>query len=144
MPVDFRIIPDRGLVLVWYSGHVTIDETVAASAAYVARPDYCAGQKQIVDLTHIESFEHDYVRFMNVQAAKVERLAGSGVESLCVYVAPTRISQAVSAMFVRSWEKISPVVPLVQHSEADALALMGQPEKSIDALMAHVDEKTLQ
>ena len=144
MPVTFRIIPDRGLVVVWYAGHATIDETLAATKSYITHPDYAAGQKQLIDLSQIESFEKDYVRFMNMQAAKAERFTNSGVESLAVYIAPTPISQEVSEMFARSWEDVDAVVPLVQLSEADGLALLGQPEATINELMATVDEKTLQ
>lgn len=144
MPVTFRIIPERGLVVVWYSGHATIDETLAATNAYISHPDYAAGQKQIIDLSQVQSFEKDYVRFMNMQASKAKRLAGSGVQSLAVYIAPTQISQEVSAMFVRSWAAVEAVVPLVQLTEADGLALLGQSEETIDELLAAVDEKTLQ
>ena len=53
-----------------------------------------------------------------------------------VYVAPTPLAQDVSAMFIRSWADVFEVVVLVQHSEAEALALLGQPEKTIDTLLA--------
>jgi hypothetical protein len=136
MAVNFHIIPERGLVVVRYSGFAAIEDTVAASKAYVNHPDYAAGQKQLIDLTLITDFEKDYVRFMNMQAAMAERLAGAGVQSLAVYIAPTPISQDMSAMFIRSWADVDDVVPLVQHSEAEALALLGQPEKSVAALLA--------
>lgn len=143
MPVTFRILPERGLVVVWYAGHATIDETWEATRAYISHPDYAIGQKQIIDLSRIESFERDYVRFMNMQATKAERLAAAPVQSLAVYVAPTAISREVSEMFVRSWEVVEAVVPLVQHNEADALALLGQPETSIEDMLALADGQTL-
>lgn len=80
MAVSFKILPDRGLVVVTYSGDSSTEETMDASNAYVAHPDYVAGQKQLVDLTHLTSFKKDYVRFMEMQAAKAERLAGAGVQ----------------------------------------------------------------
>lgn len=144
MPVTFRIIPDRGLVVVWYVGYATIDETLEATHAYITHPDYAVGQKQIIDLSRIEEFERDYVRFMNMQASKAERLANAAAQSLAVYVAPTPISQEVAAMFVRSWEVVDAVVPLVQHNEADALAILGQPESTIDDLLALTGAQTLQ
>ncbi len=143
MPVTFRIIPERGLVVVWYAGYATVDETLAATHAYITHPDYAPGQKQIIDLSKIEKFERDYVRFMNMQASKAERLANADAQSLAVYVAPTPVSQDVAAMFVRSWEVVDAVVPLVQHNEADALALLGQPETSIKALLALTDGQLL-
>lgn len=136
MALDFYIFPDRGLVVVRYHGYVTIDDTSAATKAYLAHPDYSAGQKQLVDMTQITSFEKDYVRFMNMQAAKTERLAGAGVQSLAVYIAPTPVSQDISAMFIRSWADIDQVIALVQHSEAEALKLLGQSESTIDEMLA--------
>ena len=136
MAVEFRIVPERGLVVVCYTGHATIDDTSRASRAYVAHPNYSAGQKQLVDMTQITGYEKDYVRFMNMQAIKAGRLAGAGVQSLVVYIAPTPVSQDVSAMFIRSWADVDAVVPMVQHSEPEALAILGQPEKSIAALLA--------
>ncbi|WP_299282201.1 hypothetical protein [uncultured Tateyamaria sp.] len=144
MPVSFRIFPRRGLVVVRYAGFATIDETVAASRAYVGDRHYAAGQKQLVDMTDITGFEKDYVRFMELQATKAERLAGAGVQSLVVYIAPTPISKEVSAMFMRSWADVDAVVPLVQDSEANALALLGQSETSIASLLPCVDGPALQ
>ena len=144
MPLTFRIFPDRGLVVVRYSGFATIDETMTATRDYVSSPDYAAGQKQLVDLSRVTGYEKDYVRFMEMQASKAERFASSGVQSLVVYIAPTPISQEVSSLFIRSWDDVHAVVPLVQHSEAEALALLGQPETSIDMLLAPVGGPTLQ
>ena len=136
MPVNFYILPDRGLVVVRYSGFAAIEDTMAASKSYIAHSDYAAGQKQLVDMTQITGYEKDYVQFMNMQAEKAERFVRSGLQSLVVYVAPTPVSQDVSARFIRSWADVDAVVPLVQHSEREALALLGQPEKTIDILLA--------
>ncbi len=135
MPLSFRIIPERGLVVVEFTGYSTIDDFMRASAAYVAHPDYVAGQKQLVDMTRIGGFEKDYVRFMEIQAAKAERLAGAGVQSLCVYVAPTPIAKEIATLFTRTWADITNVVIMVQDTEAEALALLGQPEGSIDEML---------
>ena len=136
MPVDFKIFPERGLVVVRYHGYAYVNDTYAATKAYISHPDYTAGQKQLVDMTEITGFEKDYVQFMNMQAQKAERLANSGLQSLVVYIAPTTISRELSAMFVRSWTDVDAVVPLIQHSETEALALLGQPEETLDILLA--------
>lgn len=141
MPISFRIIPERGLVVVQYSGFSTIDELMAASAAYVADPDYAAGQKQLVDLAAVTGFERNYVRFMQMQAAKAERLTGLGVQSLAIYIAPTPVAQEVAALFMRSWAHVDNVVTVMQHSEADALALLGQPETTIAQVFATLTPK---
>ncbi|MEM8654760.1 MAG: hypothetical protein AAGF36_08430 [Pseudomonadota bacterium] len=143
MPVKFRIIPDRGLVVVRYSGQVAIDDTLGASRSYVAHPRYVAGQKQLVDFTHITGYEKDYVRFMLMQATKAGRFANAGVQSLVVYIAPTPISQELSALFIKSWDDVDAVVPMVQHSETEALTLLGQPEASLGTLLALTDGPAL-
>jgi hypothetical protein len=135
MPVRFHIFPERGLVVVRYSGFATINDTMAATKAYLAHPDYSAGQKQLVDMTQITGYEKDYVRFMNMQAAKAGRLATAGVQSLVVYIANTPESLDVSSMFIRSWIDVDAVVPMLQHTEADALTILGQPEDTIDVLL---------
>ncbi|RKE93526.1 hypothetical protein [Sulfitobacter guttiformis] len=136
MPVELIILPERGLVVVRYSGKVTIEDTLFATKSYLSHPEYSAGQKQLVDMSGITGFEKDHVQFMKMQAEKAERLANSGLQSLVVYIAPTAISQDLSAMFVRSWIDVDAVVPLVQHFEAEALGLLGQSEKTIDILLA--------
>lgn len=144
MAIRFRILPDRGLVVVRYSGFATIDDTMGATKSYIAHPDYAIGQKQLVDFGGITDYERDYVRFMQMQATKVGRFANSGVQSLVVYVAPTQISQELSALFIRSWDNVDAVVPMVQHSESEALTLLGQPEKSLDMLLPPIGKQALQ
>jgi len=140
MPVDFNILPERGLVVVRYSGYASVNDTLTASEAYVSHPDYASGQKQLVDMTEVTGFEKDHIQFMEMQARKAERLARSGSQSLVVYIAPTAVSKGLSAMFVRSWADVDAVVQLVQHSEAEALALLGQQEETIDSLLATLAE----
>jgi len=135
MPVEFKILPKRGLVVVRYSGHAAVEDTLTATKAYISHPEYSAGQKQLVDMSGITSFERNHVQFMKMQAEKAERLANSGLQSLVVYFAPTAVGQDLSAMFIRSWIDVDAVVPLVQHSEAEALALLGQQEETLDILL---------
>ncbi|WP_299145095.1 hypothetical protein [uncultured Tateyamaria sp.] len=144
MPVIFRIFPDRGLVVVRYSGLAAIDDTMAATQAYTAHPHYAPGQKQLVDLSGVTGYEKDYVRFMMMQASKAGRFANAGIQSLVVYIAPTPIAQEMSALFIRSWDDVDAVVPMVQHSESEALALLGQPETTVDALLTPADGRALQ
>ena len=139
MAVSFQILPARGLVIVTYRGDANVEETMRVFAEYVAHPDFQPGHKQLIDLTLITGYEKDFVRLMETQAIKAESLVGKGTQSLMVYLTPTRISQSMSAMIVKSWEDVDAVVPLVQHNEADALAILGQPENSIAELLALVE-----
>ncbi|MEX0310607.1 MAG: hypothetical protein AB3N17_10215 [Tateyamaria sp.] len=144
MPVEFRIVPDRGLVVVRFTGVVLIDEAIEATRAYVAHPDYAPGQKQLVDLSRAEGYEKDYTRFMEMQASKADRLALAGVQTLVVYIAPTPVSQEICNMYLRSWDDVDAVVPMIQHSEAEALTLLGQPEATVDMLLTPAGGRALQ
>ncbi|MEL6618982.1 MAG: hypothetical protein AAFP16_08910 [Pseudomonadota bacterium] len=144
MPLSFRIFPDRGLVLARYSGFALIEETMSATAGYVSHPDYAVGQKQLIDMTGITGYEKDYVRFMNMQAGKAERLSNAGVQTMVAYVAPTPVSQEIAGLFLRSWDDVNAVIPTVQHSEAQALAILGQPERSLAELFAASGNDALQ
>ena len=139
MPLSFRILPERGLVVVRYSGFALIDDTVSATARYVVDPHYAPGQKQLVDMTALTGYEKDYVRFMEMQASKAERFSDAGVQTLVVYVAPTPVSQEVAGLFLRSWDDVPAVVPMIQRTEAEALTLLGQPERSLDDLFTAVE-----
>ncbi|MEO0666986.1 MAG: hypothetical protein AAFZ99_03655 [Pseudomonadota bacterium] len=143
MPLTFRILPERGLVVVRYSGFATIDDTMSATAEYVGHPDYAPGQKQLVDMSALTGYEKDYVRFMEMQAGKAERFNNAGVQSLVVYIAPTPVGQEVAGLFLRSWDDVDAVVPMIQRTEAEALSLLGQPERSLCDLFARAEQRGL-
>lgn len=144
MPISFRIVPDRGLLLVRFHGFVTTAEIKAASEAYVVEPRFAPGQRQLVDLSDITDYDIDYVAFMKLQADKAERLALAGVQSIVAYIAPTPVSQEVSALFVRTWADVDAVVPVVQPTREAALALLGEPEDSLADLLALAHGPALQ
>ncbi|WP_420012028.1 hypothetical protein [Tateyamaria sp.] len=80
---------------------------------------------------------------MMMQAAKAGRFAQSGAQTLVVYVAATPIAQEMATLFVKSWDDVHAVVPLIQYSQADALAMLGEPETSIRDLLRSVDGSAL-
>lgn len=139
MSVSFKIFPDRGLVVVTYQGEADTNETMRAFAEYTAHPDFQPGHKQLIDLTQITGYKNDFVRLMEMQAIKAQSIVGNGMETLMVYLAPTAISQSMGTMITKSWDDVDDVVPLIQHSAAEALALLGQPETTMADLMARLD-----
>lgn len=144
MPVSFHILADRGLVVVRYSGFAAIDDTLEATKDYVAHPDYAPGQRQLVDLSAITGYEKDYARFIMMQAAKAGRFTQSGTQTLVVYSAATPIALELATLFIKSWDDVHAVVPMIQYTQSDALALLGESENSIDALLRAVDGPALQ
>ena len=139
MALTFRIFPERGLVVARYSGVARIDDTMRVFAEYAAHPDFAPGQKQLVDLTDVTAYEKDYVRIMEMQARKADHMNAPGAQSLVVYLAPTPAAQEMTALIMRSWEDVDAIVPVIQHTEAEALAILGQPETTLTALYAAAD-----
>ena len=143
MPLRFRIFPDRGLVVVRYSGFATVDETMRAFAAYTAHPDFAPGQKQLVDLTEITGYEQDYVRIMQMQARKADYMNVPAAQALVVYLAPTPTAQEMGHLITRSWEDVDAIVPVIQEDELKALTILGQPETTLAELYAAYDRDVL-
>ena len=133
MAVSYKIYPDLGLVHVRYEGYVVLSETFGAVRDYMQDPDFRPGQKQLVDLSRVTDFERDYATLLALQAFKADAFL-QGPQSLIVYLAPTPVTRAMSRLIVRSWEDQGAVVPLIQNTEADALALLGLREQSLDEL----------
>ncbi|QEW19834.1 hypothetical protein LA6_002024 [Marinibacterium anthonyi] len=137
MSLSFRIFPNRGLVFVQYEGFLRIEDTLRVFGEYMQHPHCRPGQKQLVDLAGITGFERDFANLIAIQAKKVDVFSAGGVETLMVYHAPGPIERDLSRIILRSWEPFDGVIPLIQDNEADALALLGQPERSFRDLLIH-------
>lgn len=136
MPVAFRILRDRGLVYVRYQGHAGAAESMRAFAAYMAHPDCRPGQKHLVDLAGVTSFDEDFTAIMALQALKTEQFVNQPVETLLAYHAPGPAARQMARFVLRSWEGSDHVVARVLDTEAQALAFLGQPETRISDLLA--------
>jgi len=134
MSVSFRIFPERGLVVVRYQGYAYLDDTLAAFGDYARHPDRKPGQKQLVDFSGVTGYEKNFTKLMETQARKVDVFAAEGAETLMVYFAPTPLARDLARLVLRSWEPFDSVVAMIQEDEANALELLGQPERSLDAL----------
>lgn len=135
MPVRFHVLPGRGLVYIRYEGHARAAESLAAFAEYMRHPDCRPGQKQLVDLGGVTSFDRDFAKLLELQARKADVFVAEGVQSLIVYHAPDELTFSMARLIERSWEPFPGVVALVQQNEADSLALLGQPEQSFADLL---------
>jgi len=138
MPIEFRILPDRGLVYVRYEGHISFDETGRAFGAYMQHPDMRLGQKQLVDLARVTDWDRDFTQLLKLQAGKADAFLGAGHEVHFVYYAPSEHTQQMARMVLRSWDDVPGVIPLLAETEADALQVLGQPEQTIDAMLQTV------
>lgn len=135
MPVQFHIFKRRGLVYVRYDGFAWVAETLRAFGAYAQHPDCRPGQKQLVDLSGVTGFERNYAELFKLQALKADVFNAGASQTLVAYYAPTPEVFAMARLIERSWEPFPSVVSLVQQTEADALALLGQRETSFADLL---------
>jgi hypothetical protein len=138
MPLSFHILADRGLVCVKYQGFIKIETTAKAFAQYMAHPDCRPGQKQLVDMRGVTGFEKDYAKLMAMQAQKAEQFTGQGMETLIVYLVDDQQHGHLARVIIQSWDGLDGVVARIQTDEADALELLGQPERTVDELLRRV------
>lgn len=136
MPIDFRILPARGLVYVRYRGVATLDESFDAFTRYARHDGFRPGQKQLVDLAAVTGYETDYARLFRLQAEKAAVFLPSGEQTMIVYHAPTPLSYRLATLVRQSWDDIDSVVPTVLTREDEALGVLGQPERCFADLMA--------
>lgn len=138
MSVTFHILANRGLVYVRYDGFARVEDSLRAFGAYAQHPDCRPGQKQLVDLSGVTGFERNYAELFKLQALKADVFNDGAAQTLIVYYAPDREVFGMARLIERSWEPFPSVVSLVQQSEADALALLGQRETSFAELLQGV------
>jgi len=136
MSVGFTFLPRRGLVYVRYEVYVHHDDTVAGLGAYSRHPDRAPGQKQLIDLAAVTGYDADYTRLLQIQAQKADLFLGQGVQPVMVSFAPTRIAREMAAVVRRSWDGLDGIVMRTAETEAEALEILGQPERSLTELLA--------
>lgn len=137
MPASFTILPERGLVYVHYSGFVTIGDTHDAIADYMRHPASRPGQMQLVDLSDVTGFEDDIVELIKLQAGKADLFRpADGIQTLLVYYAPHDEGFAMAKLILRSWQGVTSVMATIQRHEAEALDILGQPERRMHDLLS--------
>ncbi len=143
MPATFQILPKYNLVYVQYSGVMLVEDSLAAFGEYARHPDARPGHRHLIDLSRITDMERDFTRVMQLQAAKGEDLANREEETMMVYLANTPISQKAAALARNGWSDAHGVIAIVQNTEDEALASLGLPYRTVDALLQSVFRDTL-
>lgn len=136
MAVDFRILPEVGLVYIRYSGLMLVEESGRALASYLQNPDYRPGQKQLVDLSDVEEWERDFPKLMALQARKAEAFYKPEAPTLIAAIAPNAKARQVADFISRTWDAFENVAYLVSETEHQALELLGVPARSVADLLA--------
>ncbi len=130
MPVSYKILPARNLVLFTYSGMVGIEESLQAVMEATAHPDHRDDMRQLCDLATVTGVERDFPALLKMQAKMLESMHRAQSERLVLFFAPTRPGQELAQMARKSWEGLNSVLVRVLDSEAQALAILGLPERS--------------
>ncbi|WP_298494339.1 hypothetical protein [uncultured Maritimibacter sp.] len=135
MPGSYRILPRQGIVYVEYHGNASIDDARALLDHYVADPDRRPGQRQLIDLSRVTSWERDFVGLMKYQAESIARIFAPQGTMMMVLYASTPPGVELAQTFVRAWSDIQGVVVTLQTTESEALSVLGQPETRIIDLL---------
>lgn len=139
MPVSFKILPQRQLALFTYSGFVGLAESRDAIGACARHPDHKPWMRQLCDLSLVTGVERNFIELLKMQAKIVEDLLAVGQELVVLFYAPTRAGQELAQMARKSWEGLDAVIVLIQDHEAETLALLGVPERSLAELQQLVN-----
>lgn len=134
MPIDFTIFPEKGIVLVQYTGVMRLQESRASAEAYMKHPDYKPGLRQLIDLGAVTDWERDYGEFLKLQAEHLAMYSTPGLSHHVVCHAPNEKTQSVAQMVLRSWEAIPNTVHSLCTTEEEALMILGLPETSFNQL----------
>ncbi|GGD34058.1 hypothetical protein [Sinisalibacter lacisalsi] len=133
--MQVRILPEIGLVYVRYSSWMSIDESGAAFAEYLAHPDFRLGQKQLIDLTEVTEWDRDFTKLLALQARKADVFHQPPHSTLLAMIAPTPKARTLANWVSRSWDQVDTVAYLVAETEAEALELLGIRAERIDELL---------
>lgn len=139
MPVSFRILPRRHLILFTYSGMVSLKETMDTVAACARHPDHHPLLTHLCDVSQVTGVERNFPKLLKMQAKISEDLLPLQGERIVLFYAPTRPGQELARMAQKSWEGISPVIVLIHDHEAAVLAYLGLKEKALSALFHMAD-----
>lgn len=132
MPVAFRLVPSRNLIVVTFSGLAGLAETLAGAREIAGSPGYRAHMNHLVDLRPIMGWERDFPGFMALQAQLGDIFAWHRSGAIIVGIAPHAAAQEMSGLVLRSWTGVEgmPVLRIVTDEE-QALSLLGLRERSL-------------
>lgn len=136
MPVTFALLPQRNLVLFTYLGEVTMQQVAQVVAEATLHPDHRDGMSHLCDLSRVTGIEKDFAALLKMQAQLTESFAVRQSDRIVVFYAPNPVARSIAQMAKRSWDGLNSVIVLMHEDEAEALALLGLPERTLSDLQA--------
>lgn len=131
MSISFQILHDRGVVLAKLTGRVLMQDCLSAAAAYARHPEARPTQPLLIDLSAVTGHETDYVKILQAMARLPDYLWHRGTERLVVCLAPHAQSRQISAAAARAILEIPEGIARIAQTEADALEILGLPERRL-------------
>jgi len=81
MPVDYKVVADKRLVIVRYYGHLILDEIIAARQKGASDPDFDPAYNVIDDISNVDSSDINYEMIQRVSAQSVaKKRCASGID----------------------------------------------------------------
>ena len=140
MSVDFHIMPQYGLVYIRFGPTANVPDSRAMLQSYLSHPDFCFGQSQLVDLSHVRDIKHDFVDFFKLQMFKADVFRDNDVQTMIMYYAPHEKAYEVARLCQNSWNAIPSAVAIIQEDEAQSLSVLGLPHRSFAELLETTPE----
>lgn len=113
LPVSFKILPQRQLIVFTYSGLIGMQELMDCIAACVQHPDYRPWMRQFCDLTDVIGVEQDFPKFLQMMAKIADDLQPTQSDLIVMFYAPTPAGQEMALRARASWDGLNSVIILI-------------------------------
>ena len=136
MPISYKILPDKKITYVHYTGVIDADDVVRAAKTNAAQPNFAPGMIELIDLREILEFDMSYRTMSNMiyRLGKLHTLHGPPAQELLL--AENDVAFGMARMFESIVELAGGPNVHIARSEAEALLRLGRPERSISELLA--------
>lgn len=118
-----------------FEGHITVPAATAAFQAYIDHEDHSPGQKHLVDMSRVTSFEAEYPELLQFFANLDAGTQSTRTNTLFVYYATSELTRGMSQTAVNAWSASTHVVVRVQDTEQSALDVLGLPYNSFAQML---------
>ena len=134
MVTRFIIFPERNLNVFVHSGYIGTTDSLESLIEYRKHPDHTLNQMQLIDCSRVEDFDREPVNFIQAQMIVSEAFPPTFPDQMLVLYDRGGAGRELAQLIYKSWNGIEYVAARIAHSEAEALDILGQPERSFEDL----------
>lgn len=131
MTVSYKILARDRLVYFHFAGLIRAGETGKAFADLVAHPDYDPALRQFSDFTDVTGVQLDSAKAKRTMQASASELDQVRAPLAAIFLAPTPVGQSLALLVSKLWQDHTGLTPTITKSAAEALTLIGAPERDI-------------